>query len=771
MFHVSESLIALFLAYCYAAAGDLLTGRRANSLWAWNQSFVVGLSLTTALLFPFSLLLRSHALLAIAALLIAAGSWRLCRTLKPSTAGSWLKRRGRFERKDLLTLAMFGVIAALAIQFIAQNALRACARDGYQIWATKSLVLYHRGAMTTDLLVPGGYDRISAYPMMVSLYQALVCLLRGGFVFERTKPVFAFFFVSMLVSTFRAARGLRSTRVALGAVVLLASIPALTTDTNVEGYADMPQACLVAAVAAALLQEENLRRPASFREPLPWLCVGLLLVKNEGITLLSILCVVIGMFWIAGGPASFVRKCRLYWRPIAVVACGGILRLWMIYWVGGHDGTYSSLASAAAWSRAYGRRLEVPTLCLDRLMDFSQWGLLWPAFLLAIPIVLIGGQRREKAAVLAAALAVAAYTSIFCFTNWDVFKHIITAYDRLMSQLAPLVVVVIGMAYMRLQGAPEGMRQSARIGRKRLVAYVVTALVCILAGLWFSYRRQSPGRSSNIRGGIPITGDFDKNGEPDLLWQNDETRAVTVNYYSTAKEPAMLGWAWLNSAGAPGSRLVAAADFDGNGVPDLVWQDDVTGEVTVHYYGGERGSVELGSKVLDQPERAGWTVVAAADFDRNGTPDLLWQNETTRQVTIHYYGGQQGAVPQGWAWLNREGAPGWRVVAAADFDGNGVPDLVWQQDGSRKVTVHYYGGARGAIQQGWKWLDEAGEPGWKVAGANDFDRNGVPDLVFVNISTRQVVVHFYGGPQGAWWQGWAWLNGSGPRGWTPIVPR
>jgi hypothetical protein len=167
----------------------------------------------------------------------------------------------------------------------------------------------------------------------------------------------------------------------------------------------------------------------------------------------------------------------------------------------------------------------------------------------------------------------------------------------------------------------------------------------------------------------------------------------------------------------------------------------------------------------------GWTVVAAADFDRNGIPDLIWQNEITRQVTIHYYGGPQGAVPQGWAWLDRAGAPGWRVVAAADFDGNGVPDLVWQQDGTRKVTVHYYGGARGAIQQGWRWLDEAGEPGWKVAGANDFDRNGVPDLVFVNVSTRQVVVHFYGGPQGAWWQGWTRLNGNGLLGWTPIVPR
>src|SRR5580658_1432001 len=725
MFHVSESLIALLLAYCYAAAGDLLMGRRAGSLGAWNQSFVVGLSVVTALLFPFSILLPGHALLAIAVLLIAAGSFRLYGSLKGHMAKPWFTFRTPVERKDLWALVMFGIVGILAIQFVVQNTLRACASDGYLIWATKAFVLYRRGAMTTDLLVPGVYEYVSPYPMMVPLYEALLSLLRGAFVFEGTKPVFAFFFVSMLISTFRAARGLASRRVALGAAALLASIPALTTHTNVEGYADMPQACLVAAVVAAFFEEGSPGRPVSFREPLPWLCIGLPLVKSEGITLLTILCIAIGMLWIAGGLSAFLRKCRLYWRPIAIVACGGILRLWTVYWVGGHDPVFGSLRSAATWSRAYRRLLEVPQLCLDRLIDFNECGLLWPAFLLAIPIVLIAGQRREKAAVLVAGSALVSDTSIFYFTNWDVFQHISAAYNRLLSQLAPLVVVVLVIAYVRLRGAPEQTRQpperqartaSPRWRRKRLVAYVVAAFGCILVALWFSHRRQSSGHSQASH--AAILGDFDKNGEPDLVWQNDATRAATVNYYSHDKNPAVQGWAWLDRAGAPGLRVVAAADFDGNGVPDLVWQNDVTRKVTVHYYGGERGSVEQGWKFLDQTGNPGWTVVAAADFDRNGVPDLVWQNETTRQVTVHYYGGE-----------------------------------------------------RGAIQQGWKWLDEAGEPGWKVAGANDFDGNGVPDLVYVHGSTRQVVVHFYGGPRGAWWQGWTWLNGNAQPGWTPIVPR
>jgi hypothetical protein len=162
---------------------------------------------------------------------------------------------------------------------------------------------------------------------------------------------------------------------------------------------------------------------------------------------------------------------------------------------------------------------------------------------------------------------------------------------------------------------------------------------------------------------------------------------------------------------------VAAADFDGNGVPDLVWQNDTTRQVTVNYYGGSQGAAFQGWNWLYPDAAPGWKLVGAADFDGNGVPDPVWQNETTRQVTVNYFGGPQGASLTGWNWLNAGGAPGWKVVALADFDGNGVPDLVWQNDTTRQVTLNYYGGAQGASLQGWNWLYNVGVPGWTLAAA------------------------------------------------------
>ena len=264
----------------------------------------------------------------------------------------------------------------------------------------------------------------------------------------------------------------------------------------------------------------------------------------------------------------------------------------------------------------------------------------------------------------------------------------------------------------------------------------------------------------NVRGVAP--GDYNGDGRQDLIWQNDTWRQATVHYYQGAN---FVGWAWLNASGATGWRIVGTADFDSNGTPDPVWQNDSTRQVVVHYYDTVNF---VGWNWLNANSNPGWRVVALGDFNRDGKPDLVWQNDTWRQVAVHYYGGSSGNQFLGWAWLNAPGATGWRVVGAADFDGNGTPDLVWQNDSTRQVTVHYYAGA---ILTNWSWLNASSITGWSVAGVGDFNGDLKPDLVWQNDSTRQVTVHYYGGSFGNQFLNWAWLNASGATGWRAIVPR
>jgi len=265
---------------------------------------------------------------------------------------------------------------------------------------------------------------------------------------------------------------------------------------------------------------------------------------------------------------------------------------------------------------------------------------------------------------------------------------------------------------------------------------------------------------------------FGSSGEQSLVWQNASTGAVNVYYYGLGGYVFQDSNVLNNGAGTSGWHVVGAADFDGNGVPDLVWQNTGTGQVNVNYYGGNGGAALTGYAVLNGGAgTAGWRVVAVADMNGDGVPDLIWQNTSTGQVNVNYYGGAGGATLTGYAVLNSgAGTAGWQVVAAADFDGNGVPDLVWQNAATRQVNVNYYGGATGTAMIGSAVLN-AGTAGWTVVGASDFDGNGVPDLVWQNDATAQVTVNYYSGAGGATLNGWNWLEASGNPGWTAVVPR
>src|SRR5207253_2280120 len=94
----------------------------------------------------------------------------------------------------------------------------------------------------------------------------------------------------------------------------------------------------------------------------------------------------------------------------------------------------------------------------------------------------------------------------------------------------------------------------------------------------------------------------------------------------------------------------------------------------------------------------------------DGYSDLVWQNDSTRDIVVWYMGGTQGNTYLGSNWLGK--AAGWRVVGTADFNNDGHPDLIWQNDTSRDVVSWYMCGSQGNQYCGGNWFGAA--QGWKV---------------------------------------------------------
>jgi hypothetical protein len=231
-----------------------------------------------------------------------------------------------------------------------------------------------------------------------------------------------------------------------------------------------------------------------------------------------------------------------------------------------------------------------------------------------------------------------------------------------------------------------------------------------------SGRTSGTGIGGGGGGGCTTCGagpDLNGDSKPDLVWLNDSTRQAVVWYLGGSQGNIFQGWDWLSSARTDGWTIVGMRDFNGDGKPDLVWQNDATQQVVVWYLGGPQGNSYLGWDWLAQGGVAGWYVVATGDFNGDGKPDLVWQNDA-RQVAVWYMGGAQGNTFLWWDWLSSTGVTGWRVVGTGDFNGDGKPDLVWQND-ARQVVVWYMGGAQGNTSLWWDWLGAYDPvPGWRV---------------------------------------------------------
>ncbi len=268
----------------------------------------------------------------------------------------------------------------------------------------------------------------------------------------------------------------------------------------------------------------------------------------------------------------------------------------------------------------------------------------------------------------------------------------------------------------------------------------------------------------------PLSGDFNGDGVPDLIWQSISTSEATVHYYGGSGGSVDQGFNWIYPNPVSGWRIVAIADFNRDGHLDIVWQQSSTREATVHYLGGPQGDIDQGYNWLYPNPVSGWHIVGAADFNGDGIPDIVWQNDATRQATVHYMGGVKGNIDQGFNWVHLNPVPGWSIVGIADFNGDGIPDIVWQNDSTRQVTVHYMGGSQGNIDEGYNWLYPNPVSGWHVVGAVDMNGDGHPDIIWQSDTTGQATVHYFSGAQGNVELSWTWLNINSVPDWKAIVP-
>jgi hypothetical protein len=445
-----ETGIALFLAFGFAAVGELIFRRRASGVGEWFESFLAGIGCCASLLFPLSLITRHFTLAVLGVTLSVAAATTLvkgARSVNLRAISRWMLRVSCQWRKDpMSTCFVIGIVGAVLV-FAVVNWRSTLLWDGLQIWATKAQVLYAEGSLGPDPLIDADFvSRGITYPSLIPLYEALVSLLRQRFAFEDMKPIFLLFYVAMLLSTYRASRSLVSVRSSLVAVAVVAWLPAMTMQTNIGGYADMPLATFFVAAVAACLKLTDLS--VSWRSPAPWLIGSLIAVKSEGAILMGIMFASLFVSALLG-PGRALPIFQRLWRGGLLVGVMIVLRVGYVRWINYPDPAYAPIDRPHILE-AIARFPEVVRACAARMCDVTSWGLFWPAVLVAAGLLVCMGTRAERGVGVMTLAGVVIYSGLFMFTNWDPTVHIDSAYVRLLSQLAPVACVALVAGYWRL---------------------------------------------------------------------------------------------------------------------------------------------------------------------------------------------------------------------------------------------------------------------------------------------------------------------------------
>lgn len=251
---------------------------------------------------------------------------------------------------------------------------------------------------------------------------------------------------------------------------------------------------------------------------------------------------------------------------------------------------------------------------------------------------------------------------------------------------------------------------------------------------------------------VAAVGDIDGDGHDDFMvgaryagtgsmWRNG--RAFL---YSGQNGQLIHEWSGESDSDIFGSALACAGDINQDGVPDLIiggpranasafWAG------SAYVFSGVDGSLLLRIDGEYQGDQFGSGVAGLGDINADGIPDFAigasWGDPLGRRDAgrIYAVSGADGSLIYRLLGEASGDEFGSRMKAAADFDGDGISDLLVgiylaDPDGIRAAgSAYLYSGAGGGLILKWNGQKEYDYLGIGMVGTSDLNGDGSPEFI------------------------------------------
>ena len=182
---------------------------------------------------------------------------------------------------------------------------------------------------------------------------------------------------------------------------------------------------------------------------------------------------------------------------------------------------------------------------------------------------------------------------------------------------------------------------------------------------------------------IKGTGDFNRDGQVDILWRYNGPGGFNVVWF-------MNGTNWLGSAELlpfddPTWQIVGTGDFNRDGNIDILWRNGTSGANLVWYMSG---TTWAGSAVLMGVSDLNWMIVGTGDFNKDGNVDILWRYNGAGGYDYIWY--MNGVNWIGGGDLMPVTDLNWQIVGTGDYNVDGSVDILWRYNGAGGYNTIWY---------------------------------------------------------------------------------